>query len=41
MGKMVKVNKPITLKFEDREINLPNELKENIDVVHFGEKFYY
>ena len=31
MSKIVKVNKPITLKFEDREINLPNELKENIE----------
>lgn len=30
MSKIVKVNKPIILKFEDREINLPNELKENI-----------
>ncbi len=31
MSKIVKVNKPIILKFEDREINLPNELKENIE----------
>ena len=31
MSKIVKVNKPIILKFEDRKINLPNELKENIE----------
>ena len=28
---MLKVNKTVTLKFEDRKINLPNELKENIE----------
>lgn len=31
MNKIIKVNKSITLKFEDRKINLPNELKENIE----------
>ncbi len=31
MSKMLKVNKTVTLKFEDRKINLPNELKENIE----------
>ena len=31
MSKIIKVNKSITLKFEDRKINLPNELKENIE----------
>ena len=30
MSKIIRVNKPIILKFEDREINLPSELKENI-----------
>lgn len=30
MSKIVRVNKPIILKFEDREINLPNKLKEDI-----------
>ena len=28
MSKMLKVNKTVTLKFEDRKINLPNELKK-------------
>lgn len=32
MSKIVKINKPIVLKFEDREINLPQELKEKIKV---------
>lgn len=31
MNKIIKVNKSISLKFEDRKINLPNELKENIE----------
>lgn len=31
MSKIVKINKTITLKFEDRKINLPNGLKENIE----------
>ena len=31
VSKMLKVNKTVTLKFEDRKINLPNELKENIE----------
>ena len=31
MSKIVKINKTIILKFEDREINLPNELEENIE----------
>ncbi len=31
MSKIVKVNKPIILKFENREINLPKGLKENIE----------
>lgn len=31
MSKIVKTNKTITLKFEDRKINLPNGLKENIE----------
>lgn len=30
MSKIVRANKPIILKFEDREINLPNRLKEDI-----------
>ncbi len=30
MSKIVKINKPIILKFEDRKINLPNKLKESI-----------
>ena len=32
MSNIVKIDKPIILKFEDREIKLPNELKENIEV---------
>ena len=31
MSKIIKINKPIILKFEDREIKLPNELKESIN----------
>lgn len=31
MSKIVKVSKPIILKFEDREIKLPKELKDNIE----------
>ena len=31
MNKIVKVDKPIILKFEDREIKLPKELKSSID----------
>lgn len=31
MSKIVRVNKPIILKFEDREIKLPKELKNNIE----------
>lgn len=31
MSKIVRVKKPIILKFEDREIKLPNELKDNIE----------
>lgn len=31
MSKIVRVNKPIILKFEDREIKLPEELKNNIE----------
>lgn len=31
MSNIVKVNKPIILKYEDREIKLPNKLKENIE----------
>ena len=30
MSKIVKINKPIILKFEDRKINLPSKLKESI-----------
>ena len=30
MSKIVKINKPIILKYEDRKINLPNKLEENI-----------
>jgi len=30
MSKIIKINKPIILRFEDREIALPQELKENI-----------
>ncbi len=30
MSRIVRLDKAITLKFEDRKINLPNELKENI-----------
>lgn len=37
MNKIIKVNKSISLKFEDRKINLPNELKENIENI---EKFW-
>lgn len=32
MSKIVKINKPIILKFEDREIKLPNEIKEEIKI---------
>ena len=31
MSRIIKLDKPITLKFEDRKINLSNELKENIE----------
>lgn len=31
MSRIQKINKTVILKFEDREINLPNELKENIE----------
>lgn len=31
MSKIVKISKPVILKFEDREIKLPNELKQNIE----------
>lgn len=31
MSKIVKVDKQVILKFEDREIKLPNEIKENIE----------
>lgn len=31
MSRIKKINKTIILKFEDREINLPSELKENIE----------
>ena len=31
MSNIVKINKPIILKFEDREIKLSNEIKENIE----------
>ncbi|MGN1269904.1 MAG: hypothetical protein ACI4UU_03435 [Clostridia bacterium] len=31
MSKIVKIDKPIILKFEDREIKLPMEIKENIE----------
>lgn len=31
MSKIVRVKKPIILKFQDREIKLPNELKNNIE----------
>ncbi len=31
MSKIVKIDKPIVLKFENREIKLPNELKNNIE----------
>lgn len=31
MNKIVKINKPVILKFENREIKLPNELKESIE----------
>lgn len=30
MDRIVKINKPIILKYEDREINLPEDLKEKI-----------
>lgn len=36
MSKIVKVEKKVILKFEDREIKLPKELKENIEI--FWEK---
>ena len=32
MSKIKKIDKSVILRFEDREINLPNELKENIRV---------
>lgn len=31
MSKIVRIKKPIILKFEDREIKLPDELRENIN----------
>ena len=31
MSRIIKLDKPFILKFEDRKINLPNELKENIE----------
>ena len=31
MSKIVKINKPIILKFEDKEINLPEDIKLNIE----------
>ena len=31
MSKIVKIDKPIVLKFEDRKIKLPNKLKDNIE----------
>lgn len=30
MSEIIKIEKTVILKFEDREINLPIELKENI-----------
>ena len=40
MSKIIKVNKSITLKFEDRIINLPNELKENIEKFKIAQDQY-
>lgn len=31
MSKIIKIDKAVILKFEDRKINLPKELKENIE----------
>ena len=32
MSKIVRITKPIILRFEDREIKLPKEIKENIEI---------